>query len=546
MSRVVYSFLMLGLVSAALAQEPNPMQTTPPPRSSASGTEPIFRVNVVSRTIAAVNFHHRQGTTYVDLRGTALMPRAKGRVRVDSNTGATKLHIDTDKMEPASTFGPEYLTYVVWAISPEGNAKNLGELVMKGNGDNTQIDSTTSLQAFGVIVTAEPYWAVSQPSDVVVMENVIRQDTTGTIETVDAKYELLQRGQYTLNIGSSQLTPLTTDMRTPLQLREARQAIAISRAQGADRYAADTLQKAMTDIQNAEGYYQGGHHEKELETVARQATQMAEDARLISIRKEREEALAAERKAAADATAAAQARAQEEQMRAQQANADRAAAEQARLQAQQAQASAEQAKLEADRMRQEAEAARAAAMQERNQAQQEADAARAAAGQAEADKQKLRAQLLAQLNAIMQTRDTARGLIMNLSDVLFDFGKSTLRSEAREKLAKVSGILIAYPSLRVQIEGNTDNVGSEEFNQNLSEKRAFGVRDYLVGQGVNGNNLTAVGYGKTRPIASNDTAEGRQQNRRVEMVLSGDIIGTPVNPGATTDQAAPPAAPTQQ
>lgn len=538
MSRVVYSLLLAGLTSLTFAQEPNPMQTTPPPRSE-NGTEPIFRVSVVSRTIAAVNFAHRQGTTYVDLRGTAMMPNSKGRVRVESNTGATKMHIDTEKMLPPTTFGPEYLTYVLWAVSPQGNAKNLGELVMKGGGTNTQLDATTDLQAFGLIVTAEPYWAVSQPSDVVVMENMIRRDTTGTIETVDAKYELLKRGEYTMNIGESQLSPMISDMRVPLQLREAREAIAISRAQGADRFAGDTLQKALTDLQNAEGFYVGGHHEKELETTARQATQMAEDARLISIRKERDEELAAERKAASDATAAAQARAQEERMRAQQADADRAAAEAARAQAQQAQASAEQAKLEADRMRQEAEAARAAAMQERNQAQQEADAARAAAGQAEADKQKLRAQLLAQLNAIMQTRDTARGLIMNLSDVLFDFGKATLRGEAREKLAKVSGILIAYPSLRVQIEGNTDNVGSDAFNQNLSEKRAFNVRDYLVSAGVNGNNLTAIGYGKTRPIASNDTAEGRQQNRRVEMVLSGDIIGTPVNPGATTDMAQP-------
>jgi outer membrane protein OmpA-like peptidoglycan-associated protein len=135
---------------------------------------------------------------------------------------------------------------------------------------------------------------------------------------------------------------------------------------------------------------------------------------------------------------------------------------------------------------------------------------------------------------------------MNLSDVLFDFGKATLRGEAREKLAKVSGILIAYPSLRVQVEGNTDNVGSDAFNQNLSEKRAFGVRDYLVAQGVNGNNLTAIGYGKTKPIASNDTADGRQQNRRVEMVLSGDIIGTPVNPTTTDQTQAPATVPAQQ
>ena len=528
MYKATYSLLLAGCLSMACAQE----------------SQPIFRVTVTSRSIAAVNFHHRQGTTYVDLRGTAVMPRAEGRVRVDSNTGATKMHVDANKLSPPSTFGPEFLTYVIWAITPEGNAKNLGELVMKGNGDHSQLDTSTDLQAFGMIVTAEPYWAVSQPSDVVVMENMIRKDTTGTIETVDAKYELLKRGVYTMNIGADRLTPLILDEKVPLQLREARSARAIARAQGADRYAGDTIQKASVDMQNAEGFFQGGHNEKELETVARQATQMFEDARLISIRKEADEALAAERQAAADATLAAQNKAEQERMRAQQADADRRAAEQARLSADQARASAEQAKLDAEKMRTEAEADRAAALAAKNQAEADANAARASASKAEQDKTALRAQLLAQLNSIMQTKDTARGLIMSMSDVLFDTGKATLKPGARENLAKVSGILLAYPSLRVQIEGNTDNVGGDEYNQNLSEKRAFSVRDYLVAQNVNGNSLTAIGYGKTRPVASNDTPAGRQQNRRVELVMSGDVIGVPVNPQGDSSMAPTPA--TQQ
>jgi outer membrane protein OmpA-like peptidoglycan-associated protein len=489
--------------------------------------EPIFRVDVVSRTTAAINFHHREGTTYVDLRGTALMPGAKGKARIDSKAGATKLHIDTEKMIPASTFGPEFLTYVVWAVSPEGNAKNLGELVLKnGEGGGAAFDAGTALQAFGLIVTAEPYWAVSQPSDVVVMENMIRSDTTGTIETIDAKYELLRRGQYTLNIGANRLEGMISDQRVPLQLREAREAMAIAHAQGAEQYASDTFQKASIDMQNAEGFYMSGHNEKELETDARQATQMAEDARLISIRKESDEALANERQAAADAQASAEAKARQEQLRAQQADADRAAADSART-------AAEAARADAERMKAEAEQARAAALADQASAHQDAEAARAAAARAEADKANLRAQLLQQLNTIMQTRDTARGLIMNMSDVLFDFGKATLRPEAREKLAKVSGILLAYPTIRVQVEGNTDSIGSDEFNQDLSEKRAFGVRDYLAGQGVDGNRMTAIGYGKTRPIASNDTADGRQQNRRVELVLSGDVIGAPLTAGPT-------------
>jgi outer membrane protein OmpA-like peptidoglycan-associated protein len=536
MHRAAYSLLFFGILGAAYAQEPNPTQVPAPAGAPMmpGGHEPIFRVDVVSRTTAAINFHHRQGTTNVDLRGTALMPEAKGSARIDSKTGATKMHIETSKMLPPGTFGPEFLTYVLWAVTPEGNAKNLGEVVVKNNGGGgATFDAATDLQAFGLIVTAEPYWAVSQPSDAVVMENMVRSDTTGTIETIDAKYELLRRGEYTLNIQSTRLEAFTSDTRVPLQLREAREAIAIARAQGADQYAADSLQKGLLDMQNAEGFYSSGHNEKEMETDARQATQMAEDARIISIRKERDEALAAERQAAADAQASAEAKARQEQLRAQKADADRSAAEQARASAEQASAAAQQAQADAERMRREAEAARAAAVADQQSAQAQADAARAAAAQAEAEKGKLRGQLLEQLNTIMQTRDTARGLIMNMSDVLFDFGKATLRPEAREKLAKVSGILLAYPTIRVQVEGNTDSVGSDEFNQNLSEKRAFGVRDYLAAQGVDGNRLTAVGFGKTKPIASNDTAEGRQQNRRVEMVLSGDVIGTPINPGPT-------------
>ncbi|WP_180541386.1 OmpA family protein [Nevskia soli] len=544
MLRIASGALAFGLLTLAFAQEPNPTQSMLPPPPP-TGSVPVFKVDVVSRSIPAINFHHRQGTTNVDLRGTALMPTAKGKVRVDSTAGATRMKAETTKMVPPETFGPEFLTYVLWAISPEGNAKNLGELVLKNGGDNSSIETTTSLQAFGLIVTAEPYWAVSQPSDVVVMENEVRNDTTGTIETIDAKYQLLRRGQYTMNVQSTALQPMIRDKRVPLQLREAREALAIARAQGADHYAADTIQKGLTDLQNAEGFYISRHNEKELETDARQATQMAEDARLISIREEAADALAAERKASADAQAAAQARAQQEAERAAQAAAQAREADSERAAAERARADAERAKAEAQQAQLMAENAKAQAQQEQLKAQQEAEAARAAASKAEQDKQAVRAQLLDQLNKIMETRDTARGLIMNMSDVLFDFGKATLRPEAREKLAKVSGILLAYPTLRVQIEGNTDNVGSDAFNQTLSEKRAFGVRDYLVAQGVDGNKLTAIGYGKSRPIASNDTAEGRQQNRRVELVLSGDVIGTPINQGPTTQGAPdgnPPAA----
>ncbi len=537
----------LVAISALLsAQEPNPTQG---PRPGFPGDSvPVFRITVVSRTIKAINFHHRTGSTNVDLKGTALMPQSTGVVRVQSNTGATKMTLDIKKMSAPQSFGPEYLTFVAWAITPEGRADNLGEVVLNGDATHRSIDVATELQAFGIIVTAEPYWAVTQPSDVVVMENFIRTDTTGTIEQVDAKYELLQRGQYTKVVNAAVLTPLISDTKTNLQLREARNAVEISRATGSDRYATETFQKALIDLKNAEDYNRGKGDKRALETNAREAVQMAEDARIITLRKMKEENLNAERAASAKRESDARAQADAESRRRAQADADRSAAERARADAERAKAEALAASAQANQDRAAAEAARQAAIAQQAAAQADAELARKAAADAnaaaaqansalqksEAEKAEMRQKLLIQLNSILETKDSARGLIVNMSDVLFDFGKATLKPGTRETLAKVAGILLAYPSLRLQIEGHTDSIGSDAFNQTLSEKRAFAVRDYLVGAAISGNSLTAVGYGKANPVASNDTDAGRQQNRRVEMVVSGEIIGTPV--GAVTRQ----------
>jgi len=512
--------------AACYAQAPNPVQTgvTPNP----NGSEPIFRVDVTSRTVRAVNYHNRAGTTHIDFRGTALMPEARGEASVTANTGATRLSLKFDHLSNPAQFGPEYLTFVLWAITPEGRAERLGEIELKDpKAKSAELYATTDLQSYGMIVTAEPYFSVSQPSDVVVMENFLRNDTSGTLETVDAKYELLKRGQYTMNISSGALSPITSDIRVPLQLREAREAIAIAKAQGADHYAPDVMAKVATNMQNAEGYYHSKNI-KELDTVAREATQQAEDARRISIVKEREGAELAAKEASqrrenearqraniASAEAAEQAR-----LRAA-ADADRAAAEQQKREAEIATANARQAEQQADQARQ-------AAIAEQKRLADEASAAQAARAAAEKDTQAMRDRLREQLNAILQTRDTARGLIVNLSDVLFDFNQATLKPGAREKLAKVSGILLAYPSLHMNVEGHTDSVGSDEYNMKLSQRRADAVRDYLTSSGISPANVQAVGLGKAGPVASNDTAAGRQQNRRVEMVVSGDVIGQPI------------------
>jgi outer membrane protein OmpA-like peptidoglycan-associated protein len=512
-----------GLLFAALAtlcaQAPNPTQQQTA-QAETGQAMPIFRVTVVSRTISAINYHHRSGTTQIDFRGTELLPPARGEARVDSQMGSTKIDVHVNHLTPANQFGPEYLTYVLWAITPEGRAQNLGELALSG--DHSSLLATSSLQVFGLIVTAEPYFAVTQPSDVVVMENFVRNDTTGTIEQVEAKYELLKRGQYVLNRSAYQ--PVRINPKGPLQLAEAENAVEIARLAGADRYAADTFQKASIALQNAEGFM-SSHGGKPVETNAREAAQMAEDARILTYKRIEDEQLANERRMKEEQLAQQRAAAEQAQASAQAAEAQRATAEQAQREAQAASAQAVQDKAAAD-------AARAAAVQQQQQAEAEADRARQAAAQADAQRQQaetertqLRERLRLQLNAILETRETARGLIVNINDVLFDFNKYTLKPGAREKMAKVSGILLAYPGLKLQLEGHTDSVGGDDYNLKLSQERADAVRDFLAEQGVPVANISAVGLGKSDPVASNDNAAGRQQNRRVELVVSGEAIG---------------------
>ena len=528
--------LLFFSIGALLPQVPNPTQSRPAPTpNDSSQPMPIFRVTVVSRTTKAVNYHHRTGITHIDFRGTELMPAARGAASVDSRLGSTKIESHLDHMTPASQFGPEYMAYVLWAITPEGRATNLGELVLQGNHAN--LLSTTDLQSFGLIVTAEPYFAVTQPSDVVVAENFVRHDTTGTIEQVEAKYELLQRGQYVLNRSTYQ--PVTLDPKGPLQLAEAQNAVQIARLAGAERYASDTFNKAVVDLQNAQGFLSRSHNRKQSETNAREAAQMAEDARIITIRKIRDEELANERAAAAKREADERAKAEQAAEQARMEQQRRAQAESERQAAEEAQRKADEAAARAAQERAAAETARAAAIEQQKVLQVQAEQARLNAEaaekarvaaeqqrqQAEAEKAQLRERLHQQLNTILETQESARGLIVNISDVLFDFNKYMLKPGAREKMAKVSGILLSYPGLKIQLEGHTDSIGSEEYNMKLSQQRADAVRDYLTGQGVPALTVTAVGLGKADPVTSNDTTAGRQRNRRVEMVVSGEPIG---------------------
>ncbi|HEX4596108.1 MAG TPA: OmpA family protein [Bryobacteraceae bacterium] len=544
-------FSLLIVIASALSAQVR----TPPPRPApeaaqanqapqANDDQPIFRVTVVERTTNAVSYRHRSGWTKVDLHGTPLAPDATGHADVNSRPGYIEAKADMHKLLPASQYGPEYMTYVLWAITPEGRAKNLGEVVL--NDGSSHLDVTTDLQAFALIVTAEPYFGVTQPSDVVVMENIIREDTVGKIEQMSVKYDLLKRGAYTMQGQPGRYHQVKTDKKIPLQLLEAENAVQIAQLVNADQYAKDTYDNAQQLVKQAEAYQARNAGSKPVIMTSREAVQAAETSRLLALKRQDDERIAREKKEAADREAAARAQADEQSRQRQLADAQ--AAESARQKAladAQARASAERASAEranADLARAQAEAERLRAERERaaaeeqqrqadqarlqaQQSQQQAQAADQARLQAEEQQRQLRQQLLQQFNMILETRDTARGLIVNMSDVLFDFNKYTLRPAAREKLAKISGIILSHPGLRLEVDGYTDSIGSESYNQKLSEQRADQVRTYLISESLPSDIIVSKGFGKENPVASNDNSAGRQKNRRVEMVVSGEIIG---------------------
>lgn len=539
---------------------------------------PLYRVTLVARTTQAVNYSSLRGSTRIDFRGTPLLARGEGKANIANRGGAIEIDAEFENLEPATQFGGEYLTFVMWAITPEGRATNLGELLLD-YGDS-KLKATTELRVFALVVTAEPHFAVTQPSNVVVLENVVRPDTSGKIQQVNAKYELLERGHYTLQVEPAGQVKL--DPKVPLELRQARRALALARSAGAERHASDTYQRAAQLLANAEKE----RRKKRVARIAREAVQTAEDARLIALKRGEEERLAEERRASADresraraeaaqadlerqrsdqARLEAEARADAERARAEaertrgealnaaeegrrraEAELERQRSDQARLETEQARAEAERARADAERIRgealseaeraarerQDAEAARQAAEAQQQAAQTEAAQARQMAQEAERlrleaerDRGELRARLQEQLNRILETRDTARGLVVNMSDVLFASGQYNLQPGAREKLAKIAGIVLSHPGLQLEVEGHTDSVGAEEYNQRLSERRADAVRAYLLQNGVTREGITAHGFGETRPVTSNDTAVDRQHNRRVEIVVTGEPIG---------------------
>ncbi len=536
--------LAVGLTLSLSAFAQNDSSTTVSVQPMAS--MPTFRVTVISRSVQAVNYQHRSGSSKLDFAGTDLMPSANGVAEINSKRGSIEIKAEFGDLRKPTTFGNEYLTYVLWAISPEGRAVNLGEVLLGGN-HRSKLQVTTDLQAFALIVTAEPYYAVRQPSNAVILENVVREETKGTTEAVNAKYELMERGGY-IPTGYK-FDPVVLNAKLPLEFFEARNALRIAQSEGAEEYAPDSYKRAVQLMDSADANAINNHIDKKpLIAVSREAVQTAEDARAIAVKKMDDVRLANERQRSADAQAQSRQQADDARSLSAQAQIDAAQARAAKIQAQSdaTAAQAATAKAQSDAAAAQAATAKAQSDMANSQAasanavasaQADADQARLAAQQsqqaaqaAETDKAAMRERLSAQLNSILQTRDSARGLIVSMSDVLFDTGRYSLKPGAREKLAKVAGILLAYPGLNIEVGGYTDNVGGDAMNQTLSENRAGSVRDYLVQEGVSSNSVSARGFGNTLPVATNDNSTGRQQNRRVELLVSGDAIGTPANP----------------
>ena len=495
MNRIFFHSAIL----AAFGVLPLVCQEAPPK----TGPAPLYRVTVIERNVDAVNYaYHAPEPARIDFRGTVLLPTAKGGATVESRRGRTEIDAKFDNLEPPSKFGNSYLSYVLWAISPEGAPHNIGEII-PDSGNHAHLAVTTELQAFGMIVTAEPYSSVRQPSDVVVLENRVRLDTIGSVKPIQAKYELMPRGHYTYEVpqvpANAASGPKVSmhEYEALLQLYEAQNAVGFARSANADKYAADTLAKAEQELKEAQRLQSSKGDSSKIVQIAREAAQTAEDARVI-----------AERRTQADQLTAAQNELQ-----------------QARQAKEQAEAAAQQARADAEAAREEAEVART------GQTDGEAPAARQADRQiprlppppgpapaAHEGERTLRNQLLQKLNEALPTRDTPRGLVVTVKDL--DFSDVALRRPVAARLGQVAQVLASQPGLHVAVEGHTDTPGVQR-----SEERAAAVRNALVSSGLPARSITSQGYGDTRPIASSATVSGRIENRRVELVISGDPIG---------------------
>jgi outer membrane protein OmpA-like peptidoglycan-associated protein len=468
----------------------------------AQGKPQVPDSDVVRKSITSVGYQVGGGATNVIFVGTPAAPNASGEAKVEAKKGGTGIEVKVKGMPQPTTLGSEFLTYVLWIVTPDGSTTNLGEIPIDKNGEG-KLNTTAQSQTFAMGVTAEPYFAVALPSEIVVLVNDTTKNTKGKIYPENS-YKLMKRSEYA-KLGNP--LALTLDLKNvPLDMYEARNAVDIAKSKGADKYAPEIFSKATSSLQMAENSLASRAEKSKIVTNARQTTQFAEDARAFSAERQEAERIQNEKDAAATA---AKAKAEEQ------------AAVEAKRQAELTAAKEAQMKAEAARARAEAETKQAAEQAKAQAAKEDAERARAATAA-------LRAQLLQQLNSVLQTTDSPRGLVVNMGDVLFDFGKYDVKPDTKITLAKLAGIIQSHPGLYLAIEGHTDNIGSDEANTKLSQQRADTVREFLVQQGLAADTVTGVGEGKAQPVADNSTNEGRQKNRRVEIIVSGEAIGAKI------------------
>ena len=486
---LVWCFTMIAATWAAQTQQPEPA------------------ANVISGTVAAIGYPVGGGAIKVDMVGTSAAPQASGEAKAEAKTGGTTIELKVTGMPQPTSIGAEFLTYVLWTVTPDGTTTNLGQIPLNQNGEG-KLDVRAQTQTFALIVTAEPYYAVRMPSEVVVLVNETRKKTKGKVYP-DNSYKLMKRAEYA-KLGNP--LGMTLDLKkVPLDMYEARNAVEIAKARGAEQYAPQVYSKAQASLQMAENALSQDSGKNQVISAARQTIQFAEDARALAVQRELAERIQKEKEAAAaEAAAKAKAAADAQAAAEAQRQAELTATKEARMKAE-AQAQAAQA------------AAKAAAEQAATQAK--AQAAAEEAERAQAATAALRAQLLKQLNDVLQTTDTPRGLVVNMADVLFETGKYALSTDAQLKLAKLSGIIQAHPGLNLAVEGYTDTTGAADFNMKLSQQRADTVRQFLIAQGLSADTITSKGLGEADPIADNSTAAGRKLNRRVEIIVSGKVIG---------------------
>ncbi len=468
-----------------------------------------------TRTTLAVRYVENKKTT-VNLTGTSAAPRVTGKAEVEYKKNDARIKVKVENLDNPQAFGPFYTTFVVWAVTPEGQTENLIELP---SGYTAEVQSRTSAQTFGIIITAEPHSAVKFPSLKLVAETTLPKNVTSGVQTTQAEF---REDKGTLYEVSDSDAALKTDYTTPRLVLGARRSLDIARRAGAKEYAADEWQQAQSKLAELEQIWPRNlKNETKFSGMARDVMRLGQVARELATQREYQARIENERQARLRNLEEARA----------QADSAKADAEREKLAAERAKAEAEKAKAEADRSARvaedervrreqaarEAEAAKAKAESERVAA----DSARKQAEDAKRDRDAALQKLYVSLSEILDTKRETRGFIVNLGDVLFDTGRATLKPIAREKLSKLAGILLAYPGeLKLEIEGHTDSTGSDELNNRLSQSRAESVRDYLKESGVKEDRIRAVrGFGKTKPIATNDTAAGRQMNRRVEVVI---------------------------